>query len=78
MRRRKTIKPRKMTEQEKEIIKKIKSQDIASYTLARNYTHISWYDSYGKELGCIYQCSGFIIDAVIEQWKKCKEIKEND
>ena len=29
------IKPREMNEQEKEIIKKIKSQDIASYKLAR-------------------------------------------
>lgn len=73
MRKRKMIKPREMTEQEKELIKKIKKQNIASYNMSRNYTHISWYDKEGKELGCIYQCTGFVVDAVIEQWKKCKE-----
>ena len=62
-----------MTEQENELIKKIKKQNIASYKLARNYSHISWFDKDGKELGCIYQCSGFVIEAVIEQWNKCKE-----
>ena len=74
MRRSKMIHPREMTEQEKEYTKKIKAQNIASYSLSRNYTNISWYDKEGKELGCIYQCSGYIIDAVIEQWKKCKEV----
>ena len=73
MRRSKMIKPRETTEQERELIKKIKAQDIASYSLSRNYTHISWYDKNGNELGCIYQCSGYIVEAVIEQWKKCKE-----
>lgn len=71
MRTSKRIKPREMTAQEKELIKKINAQDIASYRLPRSYTHISWYDKDGKELGFIYQCSGYVVDAVIERWKKC-------
>ena len=69
------IKPREMTEQEKELIEKIKKQNIASYELSRSYTHIKWFDKENNELGFLFSPTGYVVDAVIEQWKKCKEVE---
>lgn len=70
MRKRKMIKPREMTAEEKELCNKIKEQNIKSYQLSKSYTYIRWYDECGKELGFIFGPSGYIIDAVIERYKE--------
>ena len=73
MRKRKMIKLREITEQEKSIIKEIKKQKIASYELSRNYTFLKWYDKNGKVLGDLWNPTHFVAEAVIEQWKKSKD-----
>lgn len=61
-----------MTTREKELIKIIKTQDIKTYRLAKDYSFIEWFDKDGKA-SRVLDCTEPVVKAVIDRWNECKE-----